>query len=489
MDLFFVSRGRVQDRPGLYGDLGEEAVRRLDYRALPDRLPVIVDSAMRPVEPVCTWFRHLAYMGRDPEGTLRHYAYIVLRLMEFLKERGRELVTATESDLVAYRRSRAELQDEPVGGSTWDREASVISTLFDWLVAQGFRRVSPLRLVGTHNPLASGMSRDLDIRHLSLDQYRFFRDVGLGGQLLDGSFDRSFHGWAPQRNRAAADLAVLTGMRPGEWSTVLLPELGVGARRSGEPMELVLQACAKYKKRRVVYVPSDALASVDTFLLLERPEMVARSVRVLERRHRSLLVVSEIDFARGRLRGRWQGRAREFAWSAMPPRLRRVTVHEGPSGLESLALFVGHGSTLLTSSSWDRVRYLAWARMSAVRDDARAPQLPLKRWRFHDLRHTHALRLLDFLMQRAVEGEQSANRAGTASLAEHIAFNPLLIVSRRLGHSSPATTYQYLRYLEDPMNYVDAAFEQWADSDGDTYADIALRALGGLREAGRAAAG
>ncbi|WP_329351878.1 site-specific integrase [Streptomyces sp. NBC_01261] len=149
MDLFFVSRARVQDRPELYGGVGEEAVRRLDFRALPDRLPVIVDSVMRPVEPACTWFRHLAYMGRDPEDTLRHYAYIVLRLMEFLIERGRELVTATESDLVAYRRSRTELQDKPVGGSAWDREASVINTLFDWLVGQQFRRVSPLRMVGT----------------------------------------------------------------------------------------------------------------------------------------------------------------------------------------------------------------------------------------------------------------------------------------------------------------------------------------------------
>lgn len=49
---------------------------------------------MRPVEPACSWFRHLAYLGRDPEDTLRHYAYIVLRLMEFLAERGRDLGTA-----------------------------------------------------------------------------------------------------------------------------------------------------------------------------------------------------------------------------------------------------------------------------------------------------------------------------------------------------------------------------------------------------------
>ncbi|KOU51513.1 hypothetical protein ADK56_09775 [Streptomyces sp. MMG1522] len=487
MDLFFVNRARVQERLELYDGVGEEAVRRLDFRALPDRLPVIVDDQMRPVEPACSWFRHLAYLGRDPQDTLRHYAYIVLRLMEFLAERGRELSTAAESDLVAYRRSRIELQDAPVGGTVWDREASVINTLLDWMVEQGLRRTSPLRAVGSTNPLASGMSRDMDIRHLSLGQYVFFRDVGMGGQSLDGEVDRRFRGLAPSRSRAAADLAVTSGMRPREWSTVLLPELAVGMRRPGDSAEFDLQACAKYKKHRIAYVPPDTLTSVDRFLLIERPEMAEGMARTLERRHRDLLVAVEIDYARRRLRGRWQGRDREFAWSAMPPRLRRITVHEGPAGLEPLAVFIGHGSLMLTSSSWDRVRYQAWDRMMAVRGDDRAPQLPVKRWRFHDLRHTFALRLLDFLMRRAAERERTAVRAGTATLAEHIAFNPLLIVSRRLGHASPAVTYEYLRYLEDPMSYVDAAFAQWAGSDADTYADIGQRAMK-VEEVGHAAA-
>ncbi|MET7593861.1 hypothetical protein ABZS84_02170 [Streptomyces sp. NPDC005481] len=486
MDLFFVSRARVLERPKLYSGTGQEAVRRLDFRALPDRLPVIVDDQMRPVEPACSWFRHLAYLGRDPEDTLRHYAYIVLRVMEFLAERGRDLGTAVESDMVSYRRSRTELQDVPVGGTVWDREASVINTLLDWMVGQGLRRASPLRAAGSSNPLSIGMNRDMDIRHLTLGQYLFFRDVGLGGQTLDGEMDRAFRGLAPNRSRAAADLALTSGMRPQEWSTVLLPELAVGRRRPGEGAEFDLQECAKYRKHRLAYVPSDALTSVDRFVLIERPEMSEAMARTLERRHRDLFVVVEIDYARRRLRGRWQGRDRAFAWSAMPPKLRRVTVHEGLAGLEPLAVFIGHGSLMLTSSSWDRVRYQAWDRMTAVREDERAPQFPIKRWRFHDLRHTFALRLLDFLMRRATERERTSDRAGTATLAEHIAFNPLLIVSRRLGHSSPAVTYEYLRYLEDPMSYVDAAFARWATSDEDTYTDIALRVMKG-EEAGHAA--
>ena len=49
-------------------------------------------------------------------------------------------------------------------------------------------------------------------------------------------------------------------------------------------------------------------------------------------------------------------------------------------------------------------------------------------------------------------------RRHLAYLGGHIKHNPLLIVSRRLGHSSPATTYAYLEYTDDPMNAVDAAF-------------------------------
>ncbi|MGW7295420.1 hypothetical protein ACWGIB_23895 [Streptomyces xiamenensis] len=48
MDLFFVSRARVQQRPALFDGLGTQAVGLLDYRVLPDGLPVMVDAGLRP---------------------------------------------------------------------------------------------------------------------------------------------------------------------------------------------------------------------------------------------------------------------------------------------------------------------------------------------------------------------------------------------------------------------------------------------------------
>ena len=96
------------------------------------------------------------------------------------------------------------------------------------------------------------------------------------------------------------------------------------------------------------------------------------------------------------------------------------------------------------------------------------------------LRHTFALQLLSYLEQQMDGDEPDAvarRRRHLAYLGGHIKHNPLLIVSRRLGHSSPATTYAYLEYTDDPMNAVDAAFRAWTAQEGDTYADIASRML------------
>jgi integrase len=458
-------------------------VRRiLEYRSIGDGTPIFLDDQMRPVEPVSTWFRHLAVQRRD-EKTMKAYAYIVRRLMEFLAERGADLLSMTEADLVAYRASRTEMQDEPVDDSTWRREASVISTLTAWLLDQGHIRRRPVRVVNGRVPLTTGIAHEMRIRHLTLEQYLYFRDVGLGGQRPDGSVDLAFRGWAPHRSRAAAEVALLTGMRKQEWSTLLLPEIGEGWRQSCDPVELLLQECAKYKKARTVYVPPGGLEAIDTYMLLERQDIVAASAKALARRHRELFVVAEVDIEQGKVAGVFEGRRRTFVISAMAPWLRRLTVRETKGGLEALAVFLGHGGLMLGPSSWDRVRLDAWRRMRAHAALAKVPTTPARPWRFHDLRHSFCLQLLKHLM-RMQEERREAQRLGLPTLAEHIAFDPLLVVQRRMGHSNPATTYLYLRYLEDPMNYVDAAFAAWTAHDGATYADIARRALeGGVGDA------
>lgn len=459
----------------------EEVVRLLGDRAIPVGMPVFLDEvSMHPVEPLCSWFRHLAYEDKAAQ-TLREYAYIVRRFVGFLRARGRDLLTASESDLKAYQALRTEIQDIPVGDAAWGKEAQLINQLYRWLVEYGHLRHRPLRLTRTgRNPMMPRMRREMDIRHMTLSQYRYFRDVGLAGQLPGAQANPGFRGLAPLRNRAAADLALSTGMRPVEWSTVLLPELSNGTRRPGEAVVFAVQAVAKYGRYREIFVPAGALETVETFVLLERPELVAASAKTLARNHRDLFVVNDIQTETGKVSGILEGRVRTFVMSAMDADLRAITVTETEAGLESLGVFIGHGGRILGPSSWYRIRCEAWDRMRAHAGDTPGLLMPRKRWRWHDTRHTFALQLLSYLEQQMDGQEPEAvarRRRHMAYLGGNIKHNPLLIVSRRLGHASPAATYAYLEYTDDPMNAVDAAFQEWTADEEVGYADIAAHML------------
>jgi len=173
--------------------------------------------------------------------------------------------------------------------------------------------------------------------------------------------------------------------------------------------------------------------------------------------------------------------ARDRLIDLIYPELRRIAVREGEAGLEALAVFICHGGLMPGADSWKRYRHAAWRRMVACADES-TPMLPRKRWRWHDLRHTYALQLLNFLEQQ-MDGEEpdavARRRRHRNYLSGHIKLNPLLIVSRRLGHSSPATTYEYLEYTDDLLNDFDAAFRGWIGEVGEaaTYAQIASHAL------------
>ena len=212
MELFKTDRRLVSRFGPVAGMESSEVEELFGRRPSLDGMPVILDEQMRPVEPVSSWFRSLALAERDV-ATMRAYAYAVLRLMDFLRVRGSDLLRATETDLLEFRRWRTREQDEPIQRATWEKESAAINGLYGWLVDRGDLRRRPWRQSGRRDTLRNGVSRDLKVRHLTLEQYLYFRDVGLGGQTPQATLDMSFRGWCPHRNRAGAELALLTGMR------------------------------------------------------------------------------------------------------------------------------------------------------------------------------------------------------------------------------------------------------------------------------------
>jgi hypothetical protein len=127
--LSFVDPSLVRKHLGAQAVNAAEMVGLLEQRAIPAGTPVFLDDVtMLPIEPLCSWFRHLAYDDKDAK-TMREYAYIVRRFVHFLQSRGRDLLDATESDLTAYRVMRTDLQDKPVGDAAWAKEAQLINQL------------------------------------------------------------------------------------------------------------------------------------------------------------------------------------------------------------------------------------------------------------------------------------------------------------------------------------------------------------------------
>lgn len=82
-------------------------------------------------------------------------------------------------DILQFRQWRRADAEDTVGVTTWDRDAAAIVSLYKHLVRIGYVRASPWRS-SQGESLGSGFSTDVRVRHLELEQYLFFRDVGFG---------------------------------------------------------------------------------------------------------------------------------------------------------------------------------------------------------------------------------------------------------------------------------------------------------------------
>ncbi|MFE0206900.1 site-specific integrase [Streptomyces sp. NPDC058985] len=253
MHLFFTDQGKVGQVAGL--SQAELSSLLFARRLVPSGTPVLLDEAMRPVVPVSPWFRSLALKRKDAK-TKRSYAYSVL-LLHFLLARGTDLRSVTETNLREFRLWRQDEAEEVVGDAAWDRDWAAIESLYRFLIRIGVFARQPWRATPQGSNLASRIRPDLRVRHMELDQYLYLWDVGFGGLAPDAGLDVSFRGWRPHRNRAACELALMTGMRIQEWSTLLLPELGLVDGRRPAFADVELKACAMFGRPRSVYVAPD----------------------------------------------------------------------------------------------------------------------------------------------------------------------------------------------------------------------------------------
>jgi hypothetical protein len=141
MRLYFVDTRTAQKHLDESVLAGRDVVALLDDRGILNGTPVFLDDeTMMPIEPLCSWARTLSNAELSP-ATMKDYGRIIARFADFLGSRGRDLLMATESDLLAYRKVRTRLQKRPLGGSAWKKEAQLLDQFYKHLVSAGIRAI------------------------------------------------------------------------------------------------------------------------------------------------------------------------------------------------------------------------------------------------------------------------------------------------------------------------------------------------------------
>ncbi|MFH8384716.1 site-specific integrase [Kitasatospora sp. NPDC018058] len=481
MDYFFTSRDRVRRSFEPIAGVDLDAVRYVSGpRALADGTPFFLGPDMRPLEPHSSFFHEMAKTLKA--SSLQDYAYDFLALDDFLTslDPPSDVLAATEDDLLAYRRYCTEHRDEPMAPATWKRHRAVINNFYDWAVETKLLTERPyFRKANGRDVLSWGSTSELDIRHLTFDQWSFLDRVGLRGLLPDGTVDRSFRNAHPLRNSGGGNLAITTGLRLREFRALLDVEVGV-PRRDGAAGEVELQAIAKFGLPRTVEIQDRTLRELDWYRRSERAVAVRKAAKNLAGRRDELYVVDDIDLRLMKVRGRQFGQRKTWTIKAMPAEVRRIAVTEGDHGLEPMALFVGRSGLMISAQRWEQIFGDAHARALRIIAEYELPLEMPRRVRIHDTRHTFAVYMLELLteLQRAKDAEEYARSGRVAPYAaDHIARNPFLTVMRLLGHRSPGSTMRYLTYKRSTNLLVTQAISQWNEQDS-TYGQLASQHAG-----------
>ncbi|AYN40197.1 recombinase XerD [Streptomyces dangxiongensis] len=479
MDHFFVSPSKVRrfyEAPaGVDPDFDAEAyVRRPG--AVKEGTPFYLDSDMRPLEPLCSFFLELSKTLKAK--SLQDYGYDAMDVVEFLAELDppADLLSATEEDLVAYREDCTEYREKPDEPATWKRRRATINRFYDWATDPRTKLLEErpyYRRPNGRDVLSWGAVSELDVRHLTYRQWRFLKQVGLRGYLPDGRLDPAFRCRTPLRNSVAPELAITTGMRSREFSSLLDIEVGP-PRRDASPAEVALRATAKRGWPRTAAVQDPTLRELDLYRRTERAAMVRASAKSLYKARAELFVVDDIDLRKMELKGVLHGRRRTFKVAGMPAEIRRIAVTEGDRGLEAMALFLGRGGRMLSKQRWGQIFDEAHLRALRLSEEYKSEVVMPARLRIHDTRHTFAIYMLHVLTHLLLREEAERYLAGdhSAFFTDHLSRNPLLILQRILGHQSPKTTLRYLTYIRDTNALVTKAIAEWNDRES-TYADYA----------------
>ena len=237
------------------GEGGEQAVDNFAFAApavisiqerraadgLDRHVPIILRDGVPYDADLDRFFLDLPLNGVRSPHSLRAYGYDVTVWIGFLDvARGKTVWAATRSDVDAFHRARRrEDAGVRISAASWNRSIAALEKLYRWAQSEGLVASSPfthrdvwrqghgtrrLRVVARNDSYERAARRS-DVRFISLEDYRVFRDVGLRGLTVDGIERSGARDRNGARNALFAELLVTTGLR--------LSEARSRARRSG----------------------------------------------------------------------------------------------------------------------------------------------------------------------------------------------------------------------------------------------------------------
>jgi len=449
---------------------------------IPERMPVLVDDdllfedgpgAPRPAVAVNRWLRELPASGCPAPGSWESYARVVKVWSEFLALHGvslfdsRERLKAALGKYAGYR--AAGPPERRFAATTWGRHMSVLSLFYRWAMDEGYAQAEPFTyrmaralFAGTGRTARVNLAvrrtpkPHVTIKYLEPDFTRLFLN-GLRGLAPDGGPDPHYRGRELARNAAIGELALATGMRAQEFSSLLsweIPPLPPAPTKVPVPFP-VPAAVAKGRKFRITWISYEALAAVHHYLEVDRPATTSGTAWRPPRNWGEPLLVTDPD-ARG---GRVNGVRRR--WETLTPAERRRLVAPG-GGTCILAAKAGGGPFTAWASLFERT-----ADRIRARYEPRFPHVfP------HRLRHSFSMRTLEYLVSghyRQAAELAKATDDGTgpdpALMLYLTKADPLLVLRDLLGHSTVLTTEKYLRKLDTTRIYRDA-YEHSGPGDG-----------------------
>jgi site-specific recombinase XerD len=409
--------------------------------------------------------------GVRSRHSLRAYGYDVMVWVRFLEQaRGKSVWEAERADVTAFHRARRrEDAGARISAASWNRSVAAIEKLYRWAEVEGVVAASPfshrqvwrrghgsqrIHVVARNDSYERAAKRS-DIRFVSLDDYRVFRDVGLRGLAPTGGVRAGARDRNGARNALFAELLVTTGLRLEEASFLLAFELDALARSASSGRQAWFKlpsALTKGDRGRSVLLPRRLLQQITAYIAVERTFAAVKfrsrsGWRETDRPiliHRPILGAAALSLANG-------GTA--FIDTLSPEeRGRLIICGDDGSPEEPAALWLTEIGQPVQPNSWEMAFARAGRRCAAAGSPVRVSP--------HQLRHTFAVHMLAMLIQHRLRDAADNNAETSTEGYRRLLGDPLQQVQRLLGHASLTTTTIYLDHVASRTDTIDSAVEE-----------------------------